>query len=108
MKKIIYEPAEQDKDSPALDSATMEELAEMCKGLAHPARVAILAYLKSVDRCICGDIVDFLPLAQSTVSQHLKKLKQAGLVQGEVEGPRTCYCIDHEAWERFQALLAAL
>ncbi|THB70260.1 MAG: ArsR family transcriptional regulator, partial [Desulfovibrio sp.] len=52
MKKIIYQPAEQDKDSPALDSAAMEELAEMCKGLAHPARVAILAYLKSVDRCI--------------------------------------------------------
>ena len=71
-------------------------LANLCKALAHPARIKILKHLLDEDRCICGRIVEVLPLAQSTVSQHLKILKDAGLVQGEVEGPKTCYCVDRE------------
>lgn len=73
-----------------------EELATMCKALGHPARIKILRHLLAEDRCICGRIVEVMPLAQSTVSQHLKILKQSGLVQGEVEGPKTCYCVDKE------------
>ena len=69
-------------------------LASLCKALGHPARVAILRHLIRVDRCICGEIVNILPLAQSTVSQHLKQLKEAGLIRGEIEGPRICYCVD--------------
>ena len=65
------------------------ELAVRCKTLGHPVRIRILQFLKQADRCICGQIVDMLPLAQSTVSQHLKILKEAGLVVGEIEGPRT-------------------
>lgn len=82
--------------------------ASMCKALSHPARVRILAHLKEVDCCICGKIVDLLPLAQSTVSQHLKSLKGAGLIRGVVEGPATCYCVDHEMLERFKEMAAAL
>ncbi|MEW5721667.1 MAG: metalloregulator ArsR/SmtB family transcription factor [Thermodesulfobacteriota bacterium] len=85
-----------------------EEFAATCKALGHPARVKILRHLLAVDRCLCGEIVEILPLAQSTVSQHLKSLKQAGLVKGEVEGPATCYCVDKEKLERFQAAAAAL
>lgn len=69
-------------------------LATLCKALAHPVRIKILRHLLKEDRCICGGIVKVLPLAQSTVSQHLKILKQAGLVQGTVEGPSICYCVD--------------
>ena len=81
------------------------ELAGLCKALGHPARIAILRHLLEEDRCICGRIVEVLPLAQSTVSQHLKILKQSGLVQGEVEGPRTCYCVDKKKLNRlFEAM----
>jgi len=76
--------------------------AAVCKALGHPARVRIVAHLMEIDRCICGQIVDILPLAQSTVSQHLKQLKEAGLVLGEVEGPRTCYCLNRATWARFK------
>ena len=76
--------------------------AGICKALGHPARIRIIEHLKAIDRCICGEIVQILPLAQSTVSQHLKVLKAAGLVKGEVEGPRTCYCLDREILERFK------
>ena len=71
-------------------------LAEMAKALAHPARIAILQYLLKVRGCVCGDIVEELPLSQSTVSQHLKALKNAGIIKGEIEGVRTCYCIDEK------------
>ena len=77
----------------------------MCKALGHPARFSILRQLLREDRCICGRIVEVLPLAQSTVSQHLKVLKEAGLISGEVEGPRTCYCADRE---QLAALATAL
>lgn len=85
-----------------------ETLAAVCKAMGHPARVRIVSYLKAMDRCVCGQIVDILPLAQSTVSQHLKQLREAGLVVGEVDGPYTCYCLDHDMWERFKQSVAAL
>jgi DNA-binding transcriptional ArsR family regulator len=82
--------------------------AELCKALGHPARVMIINYLKRIDRCLCGDIVELLPLAQSTVSQHLKCLKKAGLIKGEVEGPKTCYCLDRTMLKRFTRMAKTL
>ena len=76
-------------------------MAEFAKAMSHPARIAILNVLAQRNECICGDIVDVLPLAQSTVSQHLKELKQAGLIEGTVDGPRSCYCINWKAFEKF-------
>lgn len=75
-------------------SPTDRRLADRLKALAHPARLAIVRLLAERDECVCGEIVDDLPLAQSTVSQHLKALKEAGIVQGTVEGRSTCYCLD--------------
>ena len=72
----------------------LPELAEQSKALSHPARLAILQILAKRDRCICGEIVDDLPLAQATVSRHLKVLKEAGLIQGTIDGPSVCYCLD--------------
>ncbi len=72
-------------------------IATLIKALGHPARVAIVEYLMKVDSCICGDIVEELPLSQPTVSQHLKELKTAGLIKGSVEGNTICYCIDEKA-----------
>lgn len=85
-----------------------EELAALAKALGHPARVQILRLLVRRSACVCGDIVDELPLAQSTVSQHLKILKEAGLIRGEVDGPRVCYCIEPRTLRRFKALLGSL
>ena len=92
-------------DQPLLDAGTF---AGICKALGHPARIRIVEHLKAIDQCICGEIVQILPLAQSTVSQHLKVLKEAGLVKGEVEGPRTCYCLDREILERFKQTATAI
>lgn len=78
-------------------SERQNELATLAKALGHPARIAILDYLSTVDTCICGDIVKELPLAQPTVSQHLKELKNAGLIKGTIEGNAICYCIDENA-----------
>lgn len=72
------------------------ELADVAKALSHPARIKILKILSSLNVCMCGEIVDLLPLAQATVSQHLKELKRVGLIQGEIEGPKTCYCVNFE------------
>jgi DNA-binding transcriptional ArsR family regulator len=77
-------------------------IAILIKALAHPARIAIIEYLVKVDACICGDIVNKLPLAQPTISQHLKELKNAGLIKGSVEGNSICYCIDEKAIEKLQ------
>jgi DNA-binding transcriptional ArsR family regulator len=85
-----------------------EELAGLCKAVGHPARVQILRLLARRDTCVCGDIVEELPLAQSTVSQHLKVLKDAGLVRGEIDGPRVCYCLDPSALRRLRALVGSL
>lgn len=81
-----------------------ERLALFCKALGHPTRVQIVRLLMNVETCVCGDIVEKLPLAQSTVSQHLKILKDAGLVKGEIDGPRTCYALDHDALAEFRGL----
>ena len=81
------------------------ELATLTKALGHPARIAILQFLIKTKACVCGDIVDELPLSQSTVSQHLSELKKAGLIKGDIEGPSVCYCIDEKAWERAQKLI---
>lgn len=80
-------------------------IAKYCKALAHPARVAILQFLIKKQSCICGDIVDELPLSQSTVSQHLKELKEAGLIKGEISGAKVCYCIDGKEMETAKAML---
>lgn len=81
-------------------STELIQLAELAKALSHPARIAILQTLAQKQMCICGEIVEVLPLAQATVSQHLKELKAAGLIKGEIEGKKSCYCIDWEALER--------
>ncbi|MEI2757773.1 MAG: metalloregulator ArsR/SmtB family transcription factor [Chitinophagaceae bacterium] len=81
-------------------------IATLAKALGHPARIAIVEYLIKVDTCICGDIVNELPLAQPTVSQHLKELKNAGLIKGEIEGNTICYCIDEKAIEKLQIYFA--
>ena len=85
-----------------------EELAGLAKALGHPARVKILRILVHRDACVCGDIVEELPLAQSTVSQHLKVLKEAGLIRGDVDGPRVCYCIEPRTLRRLKALVGGL
>ncbi len=82
-----------------------EELAAYAKALGHPVRVRILRILARQTECICGEMVSLLPLAQSTVSQHLKVLKDAGLVQGEIDGPRVRYCIARDVLRRFKALV---
>lgn len=77
-------------------------VATLAKALGHPARIAIMEYLIKVDTCICGDIVNELPLAQPTISQHLKELKNAGLIKGSVEGNSICYCIDEKTIQKLQ------
>lgn len=77
---------------------TQNDLAALAKALGHPARIAIIQFLIKSKSCVCGDIVDELPLSQSTVSQHLKELKKIGLIKGEIEGPKVCYCIDEKTW----------
>lgn len=85
-----------------------QELAEFAKAIAHPARIAILKVLAERNSCICGEIVEVLPLAQATVSQHLKELKNAGLIQGTISGPKSCYCINHAKFIKFQEAFNAL
>ncbi len=85
-----------------------EELATLAKALGHPARVQIVRLLVRREACVCGDIVDELPLAQSTVSQHLKVLKDAGLIRGEIDGPRVCYCVEPRTMRRLKALVGSL
>lgn len=80
-------------------------IAKYAKALSHPARVAILKLLIQKQACVCGDIVDELPLSQSTVSQHLKELKEAGLIKGDIEGAKVCYCIDEKEWNTAKNLL---
>jgi DNA-binding transcriptional ArsR family regulator len=84
------------------------KIAAYAKALAHPARVAILQVLIKKQNCICGDIVDELPLSQSTVSQHLKELKESGIIKGDIEGTKVCYCIDVKEWENAKSYLNTL
>ena len=83
-------------------SVSDEKLAALLKATAHPARLRILELLAERGECVCGEIVEVLPLAQSTVSQHLKILKDAGLLTGTIDGPRSCYCLDAAALLRFR------
>lgn len=85
-----------------LFSAEQNQIASLLKAIAHPARIAILEYLIKVDTCICGDIVNELTLAQPTVSQHLRELKNAGLIKGNIEGTAICYCVDKTEIARIQ------
>ena len=89
------------------DQFTLEDrqMADFAKALAHPARIVILKELAKRQSCICGEIVEVLPLAQSTVSQHLRELLQAGLIKGTVDGVRSCYCINWEAFRRFEQMM---
>ncbi|MBK7571629.1 MAG: winged helix-turn-helix transcriptional regulator [Bacteroidetes bacterium] len=86
------------------DQFTQKEnhLADFANAISHPARVAILKEIARKESCICGEIVEVLPLAQSTVSQHLKELLKAGLITGTVEGPKSCYCINWKTFEQFE------
>jgi ArsR family transcriptional regulator len=84
------------------------ELARLAKALGHPARVAIVRFLIARGACVCGGIVDQLPLAQATVSQHLKVLRNAGLIRGDIDPPRVCYCIDPKALGQLKRLIAEL
>jgi len=92
------------KPHPAADV----ELAHLARALAHPARVRIVRLLARRGECVCGQIVLDLPLAQATVSQHLKVLKEAGIIHGQVDGPRVCYCLDPKALERVRELIGGL
>lgn len=96
--------------TPELSGASPAEdrLAELGKALGHPLRVRILQILARRQSCVCGELVDELPVAQSTVSQHLKILKEAGLIQGEIDGPRTCYCVSRGAVKELKGLVARL
>lgn len=84
------------------------DLAVLAKALGHPARIAILQFLIKSKSCVCGDIVDELPLSQSTVSQHLKELKNAGLIKGDIDGPSVCYCIDEKTWTKAKKVVGEL
>lgn len=80
-------------------------LSVIAKALGHPARVAIIEYLAKSNACMCGDIVEVLPLSQSTVSQHLRELKNAGLIKGDIEGTKVCYCINEQGWTEAKEML---
>jgi DNA-binding transcriptional ArsR family regulator len=87
---------------------SQNELAMLAKALGHPARIAILQFLIKSKACMCGDIVNELPLSQSTVSQHLSELKKAGLIKGDIDGPSVCYCIDEKVWSKAKKSLQSL
>ena len=89
-------------------SVKHNRISQYAKALSHPARIAILNLLIKKNACICGDIVDELPLSQSTVSQHLKELKHAGLIKGDIDGAKVCYCIDERQWKVAQQSLNKL
>jgi predicted transcriptional regulator len=82
------------------------ELANIAKALGHPARIAILQHLVKINACICNDLVGEMGLAQATISQHLKELKQLGIIQGTIEGTSVCYCIDPKVWEKYKKLFS--
>ncbi|GAA4338520.1 metalloregulator ArsR/SmtB family transcription factor [Flaviaesturariibacter amylovorans] len=89
-------------------TAHQNKLATLLKAIAHPARIAILQHLIKANACICGDLVEELGLAQATISQHLRELKNVGLIQGTIEGTSVCYCIDPKTWKGYEKELAAL
>jgi len=86
---------------------SQNEIARLAKVLGHPARVAILQHLMKIDTCICGDLVNEIGLSQPTISQHLKELKNVGLLKGNIEGTSVCYCINQEKWKEVEAVLTS-
>jgi DNA-binding transcriptional ArsR family regulator len=102
------DPCCDSSEHPARVSKGDVELARLAKALGHPARVQIIRFLLAQENCMCGDIVERLPLAQSTVSQHLKLLKQAGLIRGTIDGPRVCYCVEPKVLSRLRELVRSL
>jgi DNA-binding transcriptional ArsR family regulator len=107
-KDCCPDPANEPDLRPIEGDEADQDLADLTKAIGNPARVQILRLLLRRGTCICGEIVDELPLAQSTVSQHLKVLKEAGLIRGTVDGPRTCYCIEPRTLRRLKVLIAGL
>jgi DNA-binding transcriptional ArsR family regulator len=89
-------------------TTTQNELAILAKAIGHPARIAIIEYLLKTKSCICGDIVNELPLAQPTVSQHLKELKNAGLIKGNIEGNAICYCLNEEGFNKLKGFFETI
>lgn len=89
-------------------TAQQNRVAELAKAFAHPARVAILQLLLEKKACVCGDLVDELPLAQATVSQHLKELKRIGIIKGDIDPPRVCYCINEVVWEEARQVFSSM
>ncbi|BDB56871.1 ArsR/SmtB family transcription factor [Flavobacterium ammonificans] len=89
-------------------TTTQNELAILAKAMGHPARIAIIEYLLKTESCICGDIVNELPLAQPTVSQHLKELKNAGLIKGNIEGNAICYCLNEEGFTKLKGFFETI
>ncbi len=89
-------------------TAQQNRIADLAKAFSHPARVAILQLLAAKKACVCGDLVDELDLAQATVSQHLKELKRIGIIQGEINPPRVCYCINPEVWQEAKQVFGNL
>jgi ArsR family transcriptional regulator len=104
----VTTPPERPDPRPVEGAEADDELAALAKALGHPARVQIMRLLVRREACVCGDIVDELPLAQSTVSQHLKVLKEAGLIRGDIDGPRVCYCVEPRTLRRLKALVGSL
>jgi ArsR family transcriptional regulator len=102
------DPDENIAAQPEQPELNQQQLATFCKALGHPARVKILQILIDRGTCICGEIVEVMPLSQSTVSEHLRILKQAGLVKGEIDGPRVCYCVDPQILQQFKQLVTLL
>ncbi len=85
-----------------------ENLSKIFKALSHPTRIRILRHLKKINECVCGEIVEIFPFSQSTISQHLKLLKNSGIVKGEINGPSTCYCINHDIFNKFKKIVSDL
>ncbi len=109
LKEAACPPADTRSDlRPVEGGKADDELAALAKALGHPARVKILRLLATRNSCVCGEFVEELPLAQSTVSQHLKVLKDSGLIRGTISGPRTSYCLEPRALRRLKALVGAL
>lgn len=101
-------PCSAEAGSPVVSTKDDEVLAGLAWAVAHPARVRLLRLLIAKSACVCGELVELMPLAQSTVSQHLKILKEAGLIQGEIDGPKVCYCVNPDGLARLKELVAGL
>ena len=86
-------------------TSKQNELAQIYRVMAHPARIAILEHISKIEACICNNLVDEIGLAQATISQHLKELKSIGIIKGTIEGKKTCYCVDKKRWKQIQLLM---